>query len=208
MSMAPIAIVSSVGTVVSYNLFYNNDANFNAAVTDGGNNLVGTIVQGLGGAMMMPVAFQMAKRSNATPAVFLMPMSFASLLGGLITLIGTSPNIIVSRVREEMTGAPFKMFDYAPVGLGLTFVGLIFLRFAYRLLPRGRRAAPTLGEAMDIQDYVTEAEIPAGSPAIEGGRSALATSTGRASWRPTTSTSGAAPCPSAASTPPGRRSSP
>lgn len=118
-------------------------------------------------AMMMPVAFQMAKRSNVTPAAFLMPMSFASLLGGLITLIGTSPNIIVSRVREEMTGEPFKMFDYAPVGLGLTLVGLVFLRFAYRLLPRGRRAAPTLGEAMDIQDYVTEAEIPAGSPAID-----------------------------------------
>lgn len=118
-------------------------------------------------AMMMPVAFQMAKRSNTSPAVFLMPMSFASLLGGLITLIGTSPNIIVSRVREEMTGEPFEMFDYAPVGLGLTLVGLIFLRFAYRLLPRGRRAAPTLGEAMDIQDYVTEAEIPAGSPAVD-----------------------------------------
>jgi di/tricarboxylate transporter len=118
-------------------------------------------------AMMMPVAFQMAKRSNTSPAVFLMPMSFASLLGGLITLIGTSPNIIVSRVREEMTGQPFGMFDYAPVGLGLTLIGLIFLRFAYRLLPRGRRAAVTLGEAMDIQDYVTEAEIPAGSPAVD-----------------------------------------
>ncbi|AQR73720.1 SLC13 family permease [Sphingomonas sp. LM7] len=118
-------------------------------------------------AMMMPVAFQMAKHSKATPAVFLMPMAFASLLGGLITLIGTSPNIIVSRVREEMTGQPFGMFDYAPVGLGLTVVGLIFLRFGYRLLPRDRRATATLGEALDIQDYVTEAEIPAGSPAID-----------------------------------------
>ncbi|WP_262408694.1 SLC13 family permease [Sphingomonas sp. JC676] len=118
-------------------------------------------------AMMMPVAFQMSKRSNTAPAVFLMPMAFASLLGGLITLIGTSPNIIVSRVREEMTGHPFGMFDYAPVGLGLTLVGLIFLRFGYRLLPRDRRAMPTLGEAMDIQDYVTEAEIPAGSPAVD-----------------------------------------
>jgi di/tricarboxylate transporter len=116
-------------------------------------------------AMMMPVAFQMAKRSNTSPAAYLMPMSFASLLGGLITLIGTSPNIIVSRVREEMTGQPFGMFDYAPVGLGLTLVGLVFLRFAYRLLPRDRRAAPTLGEAIDITDYVTEAEIPAESPA-------------------------------------------
>ena len=57
-------------------------------------------------AMMMPAAFQMAKKSNSSPSVFLMPMAFASLLGGLITLIGTSPNIIVSRVREEMTGQP------------------------------------------------------------------------------------------------------
>ncbi|WP_307120686.1 SLC13 family permease [Sphingomonas kyeonggiensis] len=118
-------------------------------------------------AMMIPVALQMSKRANVSPAAYLMPMSFASLLGGLITLIGTSPNIIVSRVREEMTGQPFGMFDYAPVGLGLTLVGLVFLRFGYRLLPRDRRAAPTLGEAIDIQDYVTEAEIPAGSPAVD-----------------------------------------
>src|SRR5688572_20771218 len=127
--------------------------------------LASALVKNIGAlAMMMPVAFQMAKKSNTSPAVFLMPMAFASLLGGLITLIGTSPNIIVSRVREEMTGTPFGMFDYAPVGLGLTFAGLIFLRFGYRLLPRDRRAAPTLGEAIDIQDYVTEAEVPAGSP--------------------------------------------
>ncbi len=116
-------------------------------------------------AMMMPVAMQMAKKSNAQPAVFLMPMAFASLLGGLITLIGTSPNIIVSRVREEMAGTPFGMFDYAPVGLGLTLVGLIFLRFGYRLLPRDRRAVPSLGEALDIKDYTTEAGVTAGSPA-------------------------------------------
>ncbi|MES2987693.1 MAG: SLC13 family permease [Pseudomonadota bacterium] len=116
-------------------------------------------------AMMMPVAFQMAKKSNTQPAVFLMPMAFASLLGGLITLIGTSPNIIVSRVREEMTGVPFGMFDYAPVGLTLTAIGLIFLRFGYRLIPRDRRSAPTLGEALDIQDYTTEAAISEASPA-------------------------------------------
>ncbi|UUY01349.1 SLC13 family permease [Sphingomonas sp. J315] len=110
-------------------------------------------------AMMMPAAFQMAKKSNSSPSVFLMPMAFASLLGGLITLIGTSPNIIVSRVREEMTGEPFGMFDYAPVGIGLTLVGLVFLRFGYRLLPADRRAAPTMGEALDIHDYATEAKI-------------------------------------------------
>jgi di/tricarboxylate transporter len=113
----------------------------------------------------MPAAFQMAKKSNSSPSCFLMPMAFGSLLGGLITLVGTSPNIIVSRVREEMTGEPFSMFDYTPVGLGLALSGLVFLRFGYRLLPTNRRAAPTLGEALDIEDYATEAEVPANSPA-------------------------------------------
>ena len=117
-------------------------------------------------AMMMPAAFQMAKKSGTNPAVYLMPMSFASLLGGLTTLIGTSPNIIVSRVREDMTGEPFGMFDYLPTGLGLLVVGLIFLRFAYRLLPADRRAAPLLGDALDISAYVTEVTVPKESPAV------------------------------------------
>lgn len=116
-------------------------------------------------AMLMPAAFQMAKRSNTSPSCLLMPMSFGSLLGGLITLVGTSPNIIVSRVREDMTGQPFGMFDYTPVGLGVALAGLVFLRFGYRLLPTNRRAAPTLGEALQIDDYTTEARIPANSPA-------------------------------------------
>jgi len=117
-------------------------------------------------AMMMPAAFQMAKKNDASPSVFLMPMAFASLLGGLMTLVGTSPNIIVSRVREEMLGKPFTMFDYLPVGLGLVLIGLVYLRFAYRLIPRDRRAAPTMGEALDIKGYVTEATVAPGSPAI------------------------------------------
>lgn len=117
-------------------------------------------------AMLMPAAFQMAKKNETSPSVFLMPMSFASLLGGLMTLVGTSPNIIVSRVRQDMTGQPFSMFDYLPTGLGLLIVGMIFLRFGYRLLPRDRRATATMGDALDISGYVTEACIPEGSPAI------------------------------------------
>lgn len=118
-------------------------------------------------AMLMPAAFQMAKKNKASPSVFLMPMSFASLLGGLMTLVGTSPNIIVSRVRQDMVGEPFRMFDYFPTGFGLLVIGLIFLRFGYRLLPRDRRGVPTMGEALDIKDYVTEVTIGAGSPAID-----------------------------------------
>jgi di/tricarboxylate transporter len=116
-------------------------------------------------AMMMPAAFQVSKRSGTSPSCFLMPMSFGSLLGGLMTLVGTSPNIIVSRVRLEMTGHAFRMFDYFPVGFGLAVTGLIFLRFGYRLLPAGRQAAPTMGEALDIEDYATEAFVPAESAA-------------------------------------------
>lgn len=117
-------------------------------------------------AMLMPAAFQLAKKDKVNASVFLMPMAFASLLGGLMTLVGTSPNIIVSRVREQMTGEPFRMFDYLPTGLGLLLVGLLFLRFGYRLLPRDRQAAPTMGDALDIKGYVTEAKIGEGSPAI------------------------------------------
>ena len=118
-------------------------------------------------AMLMPAAFQMAKKNETSPSVFLMPMSFASLLGGLMTLVGTSPNIIVSRVRAEMLGKPFRMFDYTPVGFCLLIVGLVFLRFGYRLLPENRRGAATLGEAIDTKGYITEATIGKESPAID-----------------------------------------
>ncbi|HKU90790.1 MAG TPA: SLC13 family permease [Steroidobacteraceae bacterium] len=110
-------------------------------------------------AMMLPVAFQMAKRSNVSPSVFLMPMSFGSLLGGLMTLIGTSPNIIVSELRQKLAGHPFSMFDFTPVGLGLSVLGILFLAFAYRLLPQDRKGGGTLAEGIDIQDYVTEGRV-------------------------------------------------
>jgi di/tricarboxylate transporter len=95
-----------------------------------------------------------------------MPMSFASLLGGLMTLVGTSPNIIVSRVRADMLGQPFHMFDYTPVGFCLLIVGLVFLRFGYRLLPENRRGAASLGEAIDTKGYITEATLTEKSPAV------------------------------------------
>ncbi len=129
--------------------------------------LLSALVKNIGAlAMLMPAALKMAKKSETSASVFLMPMSFGSLLGGLITLIGTSPNIIVSRVREQMTGEPFRMFDYAPVGLGLSLVGLVFLHFGYRLLPGDRRAAATMDEALDITDYTTEAVVPEASAAV------------------------------------------
>jgi len=117
-------------------------------------------------AIMMPIAFQMARRSGVSPSMFLMPMSFGALLGGLMTQIGTSPNIIVSRVRMDMTGQAFNMFDYTPVGLALAVVGIIYLAVCYRLLPERKRERGGLDSAIDIKNYTTEARTPEDSPAV------------------------------------------
>jgi di/tricarboxylate transporter len=92
-----------------------------------------------------------------------MPMAFASLVGGLVTLVGTSPNIIVSRVRGELTGEPFGMFDFAPVGICIALASLVVLAIAYRLLPGGRKAQAGMEAAFSIAHYTTEALIPGGS---------------------------------------------
>ncbi|WP_372624403.1 SLC13 family permease [Falsiroseomonas sp.] len=117
-------------------------------------------------ALLMPVAFQLARRTGHSPSALLMPMAFASLLGGLMTLIGTSPNIIVSRMRAEILGQPFEMFDFLPVGGVVAVAGLAFLAFGWRLLPRGRRPAPGMEAAFTIEDYTTEATLPPESPLV------------------------------------------
>jgi len=133
-----------------------------AAVT-----LLSAFVKNIGAlAMMIPIALQMARRAEASPSLYLMPMSFGALLGGLVTLVGTSPNIIVARIREEITGQPFGMFDYTPVGLALAATGIVFLAFGYRLIPKGRKAAAGMEEALDISDYTTEARVTADSVVV------------------------------------------
>lgn len=114
--------------------------------------------------MLMPATFEVARRAGTEPSRVLMPMAFASLLGGLITLIGTSPNIIVSRIREEEVGVPFGMFDFATVGLPLALLGLGFLIVGHRLLPKGRRAAASIDAAFNIKGYTTEVVVPETSP--------------------------------------------
>jgi di/tricarboxylate transporter len=122
--------------------------------------LLSSFVKNIGAlAIMIPVAVQMARASGVSPSMFLMPMSFASLLGGLMTQVGTSPNVIVSRVREEITGHGFTMFDYTPVGAGLTLAGLAFLVLFYKLLPARTRSERTLDEAVVIKNYMTEAYV-------------------------------------------------
>ena len=113
--------------------------------------LLSAFVKNIGAlAMMIPIALQMAKRSQRSPSIYLMPMAFGSLLGGTMTLIGTSPNIIVSRLRSELFGEPFDMFDFTPVGLGLSAAGVLFLALGYRLHARHEPEAPVRTRAARV----------------------------------------------------------
>jgi len=117
-------------------------------------------------AIMMPIAFQFAKRSGVSPSIFLMPMAFGSLLGGLMTLVGTSPNIIVSRMRQELGGEAFGMFDFTPVGAALAAVGVVFLALFYWLVPARTRETASLHDAIDIKNYISEARVVADSAVL------------------------------------------
>jgi di/tricarboxylate transporter len=117
-------------------------------------------------AIFLPVALQIARRKGTVPSTLLMPMSFGSLIGGLVTLVGTSPNILVSRVREELLGKPFGMFDFAPVGLGILVSGLAFLSIGWRLLPVRREAQTAPQDAFKVDAYLIEAILPKNSPFV------------------------------------------
>lgn len=137
------------------------------AVLAGAVALLSGFVKNIGAlAMLMPVAFQLARKNQTSAAYLLMPMAFAALLGGIVTLVGTSPNIIVARMREELVGAPFSMFDFTPVGVCLAIGGVIFLAFGWRLLPGHRKGVASIDEAFNLEGYTTEAVIPEDSPLV------------------------------------------
>ena len=132
---AHIAIMGGVGAVLS--AFMNNVAAL---------------------ALLMPVDIQTARKAGRVAGLSLMPLSFATILGGMVTLIGTPPNIIIAAIREENLGAPFKMFDFAPVGgiaaiAGLAFVALI----GWRFIPARDTSK---GGASDLAEYIAELVIP------------------------------------------------
>jgi len=135
-----IAVLSALGAVLS--AFMNN---------------VGAL------ALLMPVAIQVAARQGLPPGRVLMPLAFGSILGGMTTLIGTPPNLIVSGFRAETGEGSFAMFDYTPVGLAVAAVGVLFVALVgWRLVPARERVGV---EDFDTGAYITEARVSADSKA-------------------------------------------
>ncbi|MBT5415649.1 MAG: SLC13 family permease [Rhodospirillaceae bacterium] len=132
-----------------------------AAALSGFINNVGAL------ALFMPVAMATAAKAKRAAAVLLMPLSFGSILGGLVTLIGTPPNIIVAAYRGQALGEPFGLFDFTPVGLPLAVAGVAFVALiGWRLIPASRRAARSPAEMIDIENYVAEVRVPEDSKIV------------------------------------------
>jgi di/tricarboxylate transporter len=115
-------------------------------------------------ALTMPLTIQAATRAGWPPGRMLMPLAFASILGGMTTLIGTPPNLIVSAFREEALDAPYTMFAFAPVGVAVAIAGTAFVALVgWRLVPARKREGV---EGFEAGAYVTEALVPEASPIV------------------------------------------
>ena len=118
-------------------------------------------------ALLMPLDMQAAAKAKRSPALSLMPLSFASILGGMITLIGTPPNIVVAEYRGSVTGESFSMFDFAPVGLAVAIVGVAYVALiGWRLIPLARTQHNTAKELGHLGDYLAELKVAEESSAI------------------------------------------
>jgi di/tricarboxylate transporter len=114
-------------------------------------------------AVLLPAMFLVAKKSGYPATKLLMPLSFGSLLGGLTTLIGTPPNLLVSIALEEQGWDGFSMFDFLPTGLAVMIVGAVYMSLVGRHLIPVREPAADLAEVYNLQEYLTELIVPEGS---------------------------------------------
>jgi len=118
-------------------------------------------------ALILPIAVQSAYAAGRSPSQLLMPLSFGTLLGGLTTLIGTPPNIIIASIRASHNGQPFGMFDFAPVGVGVAAAGVAFIALiGWRLLPAREKAVDENEALYHVEDYITEVRLPEESPYV------------------------------------------
>ena len=118
-------------------------------------------------ALLLPIALSTANERKRSPGLILMPLAFGSLLGGMMTLIGTPPNIIVASIRAQESGEPFGMFDFAPVGLPIAIIGFAFITLVgWRLIPKDRLKFQENSALLSAGVYLTEATVPEDSTLV------------------------------------------
>lgn len=111
-------------------------------------------------ALLIPVDTEAADKAGRSPALSLMPLSFATILGGMVTLIGTPPNIVIATYRQDALGEPYGMFDFAAVGSVVALVGVLFVALiGWRLIPAERGKHNTRQELQDLKGYISEARF-------------------------------------------------
>lgn len=124
--------------------------------------LLSSVMNNVGAlALLMPISLQVASRQGIPPGRMLMPLAFGSILGGMTTLIGTPPNLIVSAFRAQSGAGGFAMLDFAPVGLAVAGAGVLFTALVgWRLVPARQGAS---NEGFDLAAYLTETRVEEGS---------------------------------------------
>ena len=110
-------------------------------------------------AMLLPITIGIAQKMEWNPSKFLMPLAFASILGGMNTKIGTPPNIIISEFREDYSGQSFEFFDFAFAGLPISILGILFIAFVGWRFVKLREEGSEKTPLVDIQDYLVEMTI-------------------------------------------------
>ena len=110
-------------------------------------------------AMLLPITIGIAQKMEWNPSKFLMPLAFASILGGMNTKIGTPPNIIISEFREDYVNKSFEFFDFAYTGFPVSFIGILFIAFLGWRLVKLREGGSVQRPLLDIQDYLVEMTI-------------------------------------------------
>jgi di/tricarboxylate transporter len=108
-------------------------------------------------AILMPADMQLNKKNKRSVSSTLMPLSFASILGGMVTMIGTAPNVVIAQYRGDALGTPYSMFDFSLVGGVVAISGIIFIAlFGWRLVPQAENNSETL---KDIREYIANLEV-------------------------------------------------
>ena len=117
-------------------------------------------------ALLLPITLSVCQKMNWNPSKFLMPLAFASILGGMNTVIGTPPNIIIAQYRQEYTGEPFNFFDYSFVGLAVSIIGILFIALIGFRFVKVRENTANTSRLIDLKNYLFEVTVKEDSKAI------------------------------------------